>query len=329
MSSRPMSRRTPSGRTFAMGRSGRASPRRAPRASPARPGRKSPARANGSRVSSRSRSPTAAAKNGKRGKAGVSLGNGKLSWWKERVIWYPGGCFGPYRAEALGYSRRELLADAAVHVLSIGLGCIGVGCLAYRVVTNVWPRSPPLALGLGLYGASLLTMFCCSALFNLRVGFVRHRPDYVWALQLADHTGILLLIAGTYTPFMLLYCYPRILAFVWATGLASFLAKASRSPLDLLVLHVPCFLAMGWSVTSVADELLQLLPMRLWEEMVVGGTLYTIGLIPWALSRLEFHNAIWHLFVLGASGVFFRAILHEVADPELWPDGVTADCGWS
>ena len=57
-----------------------------------------------------------------------------------------------------------------------------------------------------------------------------------WELQLADHLGILLLIAGTYTPFMLHACSPRVLAFVWLVGAVSFAAKASKSPLDVVQL---------------------------------------------------------------------------------------------
>ena len=101
---------------------------------------------------------------------------------------------GPYRSATIGYSRRELIADAILHINSITIGCIGLAVLAWRIAND--DRLNPLAPGLYLYSVSLVTMFCCSALFNMRVGFVRHSPEKVRFIQLCDHSGIILLIAG-------------------------------------------------------------------------------------------------------------------------------------
>lgn len=248
-------------------------------------------------------------------------------WWMKRFRWYPGGCMGPYRSATIGYSRRELIADAILHINSITIGCIGLAVLAWRIAND--DRLNPLAPGLYLYSVSLVTMFCCSALFNMRVGFVRHSPEKVRFIQLCDHSGIILLIAGTYTPFMLLYCCPRILLFVWSAGFVSWFAKATKSKYDLLPLHVTCFLAMGWSTVIDSERLLKLLPMSMCRQMVLGGALYTIGLIPWASASYEFHNAVWHLFVLAASIVFYLQVLYQVATPASWPPGVSPECFWS
>ncbi|MGB0767174.1 MAG: hypothetical protein ACPGYV_05650 [Phycisphaeraceae bacterium] len=58
--------------------------------------------------------------------------------------------------------------------------------------------------------------------------------------------------------------------------------------------------------------------------MLLGGTLYTAGLLPWACNRLEYHNAIWHVFVLAASAVFYYVIYHEVALPSAFWQGCPA-----
>lgn len=101
----------------------------------------------------------------------------------------------------------------------------------------------------------------------------------------------------------------------------SFTAKASGSYLDLLALHVLCFLAMGWAcVASWADVSGALSPQAL-QGLLLGGTLYTVGLLPWACQRLEYHNAIWHGFVLAASAVFYWVIYNEVAMPSAFWQG--------
>ena len=92
------------------------------------------------------------------------------SWWAQRVAWYPTGCFGPYRSPEVGYSRRELAADAAVHLVGVLLGFVCGAALLLKV--TLWsPRECPstVAFAVGIYVASLLCMLCCSAAFNMLV----------------------------------------------------------------------------------------------------------------------------------------------------------------
>jgi len=243
----------------------------------------------------------------------------KSSYWKEYIPWYPDGCFGPYRSNADGYSRRELAADAATHVLGISLGLVGVVML---IVNSVVHHSPiEVIVSLSVYGIGLLAMLCSSAVFN-GLAWSRH----IWTLQLCDHTGILLLIAGTYTPVMTFACCPWVLAFVWSLALVSMVAKASRSRFDVVALHVPCFLLMGWSCMLVwRDVVLVFTPWAL-RMLVVGGVLYTVGLVPWALNKLEFHNATWHMFVLAASACMLTVLYKEVSQPSNWQAVGTGTC---
>lgn len=79
----------------------------------------------------------------------------------------------------------------------------------------------------------------------------------------------------------------------------------------------------GAVVTAYSDVLVSLTP---WAQRMclLGGVLYTVGLIPWAANGLEYHNAIWHLFVLAASGCFFAVQILEVAQPDQWGAGTRA-----
>ena len=79
----------------------------------------------------------------------------QASWWRERIAWYPDGCFGPYRPSNVGYSRRELAADGAVHILGVLLGCIGVTSLYLRLGSGS-QLSQNVIASLVVYGASLL-----------------------------------------------------------------------------------------------------------------------------------------------------------------------------
>jgi len=232
-------------------------------------------------------------------------------YWCKRLPWYPNGCFGPYRSSEQGYSRRELAADGAIHVIGVLSGIVGSAAL---VTSSIVHQSPlEIKLSLVVYCASFLTMVTCSATFNF-LAWSKH----IWALQLADHIGILFLIAGSYTPFMTLACCPRTLAFVWILAVVSTAAKASRSKFDVLALHVPCFLLMGWCILIVWKDISTVITLWARHLMELGGILYSAGLIPWAMKKLEFHNAIWHVCVLVASGCFFITMHFEVSQPRNW-----------
>jgi hemolysin III len=231
-------------------------------------------------------------------------------YWAERIPWYPEGCFGPYRVKD-GYSRRELLADGIVHIIGIMGGCFAFGMLISHISQD--EVDPQIAIAVIVYGFSLLLMLCCSAVFN---GLAW--SSHIVELQLADHTGILFLIAGTYTPCMALACCPLVLAFVWLVLAVSWTAKASKSKADTIALHVTCFLLMGWCCVLVFGNLMSTLSDWAVAMAVLGGVIYSAGLIPWAMNQIEFHNAIWHIFVLAASACFYSIIFFEVSQPKQW-----------
>jgi len=235
----------------------------------------------------------------------------------------PRGCFGPYRSAALGYSRRELACDFAVHAIGITGGLCGAVLLLMRVYLSTTLRAD-VAAGIVVYTISLMAMLICSALFNTMVGLW---TSSLWALQLADHAGILLLIAGTYTPFLLRVCYLKLLGFIWGVGALSFAAKAARSPLDVVPLHVACFLLMGWAVTPWIPVFIDAFTSPSAAMILGGGCTYTIGLWPWASNRHEYHNAVWHVFVLFGSAIFYIIVYSELAQPERWVHwaGASAD----
>mmetsp|Transcript_37399 Transcript_37399/g.100494 ORF Transcript_37399/g.100494 Transcript_37399/m.100494 type:complete len:266 (+) Transcript_37399:1-798(+) len=232
-------------------------------------------------------------------------------YWRERIPWYSDGKVSPSRISAGGYSRREIAADAVVHVVGLVLGSLGIGGMLTS--SSDHPLSMEVSVSLSVYGACLLAMLWCSAIFHTLAW-----SDCIWLLRLADHGGILLLIAGTYSPVMTLACCPNTLCFVWAVAFVSIAAKAFRSRFDRPAFHVPCFLLMGWCVVLVWQNIVAVFTPWARGRMVLGGLLYTVGLVPWKTDKLEFHQSIWHVFVLLASGSFLTILYYEVSQPGNW-----------
>lgn len=98
----------------------------------------------------------------------------------------------------------------------------------------------------------------------------------------------------------------------------SMVAKASRSRLDVIALHVTCFLLMGWSCMFVWRDLLKVFSPWALKIIILGGLFYTVGLVPWGINKLEFHNAVWHVFVLAGSACMLSVLYLEVSQPNHW-----------
>ncbi len=203
------------------------------------------------------------------------------------------------------YSAAEYWSDAAVHVT--GLVAV-IGAVPVLIVLTALQRGDTAAMvGTSVYGATLILMILCSALYNM----VEH-PRWNGLLRRLDHSAIYLKIAGTYTPFTLLSGHGAVLtAGLWGaalTGLALKMISPSRFRWAALALY----LGMGWAGVLAGGALLTALSWPVVILMLVGGGLYTAGVIFYLWERLPFHNTIWHVFVLVASMVFYAAVLVQV-----------------
>ena len=140
------------------------------------------------------------------GSAGAAPERFTTAWWAEPIPWYSEKSWGEYRKNDLGcgYTRRELAIDLVIHAKGVVLSVVGVTMLLVRVATTQ-PVGSAVGRSLVVYGVSLVLMFLCSALFN---GLAWNKR-MLRTLQVADHGGILLLIAGTYTPVMTVAGCPR------------------------------------------------------------------------------------------------------------------------
>ncbi|MBC7142534.1 MAG: hemolysin III family protein, partial [Rhodobacteraceae bacterium] len=163
-------------------------------------------------------------------------------------------------------------------------------------------------LAISVYGATLVAMILCSALYNM----VPH-PDWSGLLQRLDHSAIYAKIAGTYTPFTLLGGHGAwLLAGLWGAALAGIGLKLA-APGRFRLAAVGLYLGMGWAGLFAGGGFLGTLSTPVIVLILSGGVLYSAGVVFYLLDRLPFHYTIWHAFVLTASLVFYAAVtLHVV-----------------
>lgn len=212
-----------------------------------------------------------------------------------------------FASRSEGYSRAELLSDAAVHLAALVAALIAVPVLI--TLAAVWRGEPSVLLGVAIYGVALIAMIFFSLLYN----HVPH-PDWTTFLRRLDHSAIYLKIAGTYTPFAALSGGPglTLLAGIWGAAVAG-TGITWIAPRRAFLLGVPLCLGMGWAILIGGGDLLAVLSPAVVTMMVTGGLLYTAGIVFLMAEGLQFHNTIWHVFVMVASVVFFAAIMTHLA----------------
>ena len=201
------------------------------------------------------------------------------------------------------YDRAEIIADGVVHAIGVCLGLVGAVTI---VVIAVWMERIEVTPIL-IYVIGLITMLATSAAYNMWPV-----SPAKWVLRRFDHSAIYLLIAGTYTPFLVQM--KNVLASV-GLGVGVWLSAVIGIALKLALpgrfdrLAVVLFLLLGWSGVSAYDSLASALPSASLSLLAIGGILYSVGALFHVWRGLRFQNAIWHGFVLLAASCHYAAVL--------------------
>jgi hemolysin III len=205
------------------------------------------------------------------------------------------------------YTKGELIADGALHVVGVTAALIAAASLALLAFGELPPHASASVL---IYSVGLLAVFGCSAAYHLV-----SRPKLKALLRRFDHAAIYVKIAATYTPFAAVKLGGLVgitlLGTVWviaAIGVFTRLALPGQFVRTAYVLY----LAQGWACLAALRPLLEAVPETAMTLLVLGGVLYTAGVAFHLWQRLPYHNAIWHAFVLAASACHFAAVVDAV-----------------
>jgi hemolysin III len=205
-------------------------------------------------------------------------------------------------------NEHYTLGEEIAHSVSHGIGAaLSLAALVTLIILAVHYGTMWHIFSFTVYGVSLLAVFLASTLYH-GVQKPRLRP----ILRKVDHACIYLLIAGTYTPFVLVSMRSSLgltmLTIVWALAVFGIVYKIFFID-RFVVLTTLAYVAMGWMSVFAWREMVANIPgPGLWFLMI-GGGLYTIGVIFYALTKIRYTHAVWHGFILAASACHFVAVL--------------------
>jgi hemolysin III len=198
----------------------------------------------------------------------------------------------------------EEIANCVTHGVGLALSLAGFVAL----VALAWENGDALHVAsLSVYGASLVTLYAASTLYH---GVRGERAKGL--LQVFDHCGIYLLIAGTYTPFTLLMLRGgwgwTLFGLAWGIAVAGIVFRLVFGTRHRAV-AVASYVALGWLCVVAIKPMLTLIPAGALAWLVAGGVAYTSGVFFFASKRVRHGHAIWHLFVLCGSVCHYLAVV--------------------
>jgi hemolysin III len=203
----------------------------------------------------------------------------------------------------------ERSADRWVHIIGLAGGGIG-GLVLLGMSLGVGRLGQAAAVG--VYAFCLVLMFLASTAYNM--AGAKRRP----LLRRLDHAAIFLMIAGSYTPFTTqrltgTWAWGMTLA-VWVVALAAAAGKLFAPGLGRKV-WVAVYLLLGWIVVVAIKPMLAGVSAVAMILLLIGGLVYSLGVIVYLKHDLPFRRAIWHGFVTAAAATHFVAILTGVVLP--------------
>ena len=206
--------------------------------------------------------------------------------------------------------REQSLGEEIANSISHGIGAaLSVAGLVLLVVFSALFGDAWRVVSFSIYGSTLVILYLMSTLYH---GFTNPRLKRFF--RILDHVSIYLLIAGTYTPIALVSMRGpwgwTIFGLIWGMAIAGIISKFFIID-KLKYLSVVFYIAMGWLIVIALKPMIEMVPSNMIFWMVIGGLSYTFGVIFYAMKKMPYHHAVWHLFVLGGSvchflGIFFN-----------------------
>jgi hemolysin III len=202
------------------------------------------------------------------------------------------------------YSRGEEIANWVTHGIGLAASAVGLTLLiVYSSLRgNAWH-----VVSFTVFGLTLLMLYTVSTIYHARRD---HRAKLL--LRKLDHAAIFLLIAGTYTPFLLTHLRGpwgwSLFGVIWGlcgAGAVFQLFFGARYRLASTL----AYLFVGWLIVVAVQPMVTHVPHGGLWLLLVGGLCYTFGVVFYLWHRLRYHHAVWHGFVLGGSTCHYLAVL--------------------
>ena len=205
------------------------------------------------------------------------------------------------------YTVREEIWSSLIHGIGIALSLAGLIVLVTLAAQNgnVW-----VVVSTAIFGVSMVVLYTASTLYH-----AIPNPEIKLKLKKFDHISIYYLIAGTYTPLMLVNMRGSVgwtvFGIIWGLALIGTVLKLCTQGSGTKAWSIGLYLLMGWLVVFASKQLAARLPDIGLTFLVLGGLFYTLGIFFYVWKSRQYTHAVWHFFVLSGTVMHFFAVLYS------------------
>ncbi len=207
--------------------------------------------------------------------------------------------------------RKLSLGEEIFNSISHGIGTLlSVAALVTLIVFAVMKGSVWHVVSFTIFGSTLVLLYLSSTLYH---SFTSEKLKNLFARF--DHAAIFLLIAGTYTPFLLTSLRSNLgwvmFGIIWGLAITGVVIR-SIFLTRFRKLMVALYLGMGWLMIIAVGPMMENLPKISLLFLLLGGIFYSVGVIFYVWRNLKYGHGIWHLFVLAGSIMHYFAVLYSM-----------------
>lgn len=205
------------------------------------------------------------------------------------------------------YTIQEEIWSSLIHGIGIALSIAGLIVLVTLAAQdgNVW-----VVVSTAIFGVSMVVLYTASTLYH-----AIPNPEIKLKLKKFDHISIYYLIAGSYTPFLLVNLRGTtgwiIFGIIWFLALTGTILKLFSQGSGTKFWSIGLYLLMGWLIVFASGQLVSAIPATGLAFLIAGGLFYTLGIFFYVWKSRKYTHAIWHFFVLSGTIMHFFAILYS------------------
>jgi len=208
------------------------------------------------------------------------------------------------------YTEREEVMHTLTHWFGTIFVSLGSGCL---ITLAALTGDPWKIVSVSVFSFSMIFLYSASTAYH-----AARNPVVKRRLRIMDHISIYILIAGTYTPFVLVSLRGWIgwtmFGIVWGMAVCGMVLKSFFTG-RFKVLSVTLYLIMGWMIILTLKPLYEAIPISGLVFLILGGAFYSGGVYFYLRKDKEFYHGIWHVFVLVATIMHFFSVLYSCVLP--------------
>ena len=202
------------------------------------------------------------------------------------------------------YTRKQEIVNGLTAAIGMLFGLSGLPVLIGLATAH---GNTPGIVGAGIYGFCFLLLFTSSTVYHFA-----QEPEVRRIFKVLDHISIYFLIAGSYTPFLLVYMNNdfgiTILSVLWGLTVLGIFFKIRFSGRYEIISTI-IYLLMGWMMVAGGRRFFDQLPVPVLIFICIGGALYSVGVFFYLWDKYSYTHATWHLFVLSAAVCHYVAVL--------------------